>query len=291
MQIINRTNSKDVKSVNKSSSHDTSKIYFYQGSEITFLNGADVMINATQMAKAFGKLPAGWLRTKQSEEYIRTLSAMRNCIPTDLVEVINGGVNYGTWMHQDVAIEFARWLSPAFAIWTNDRIKELLTQGVATIANDDEAILHAMQVLQQRVKDNQQKLEEEKSRRRAIEMQKNVLEGQKEILEKENDTLAPKAQYTDEVLQSTSTFTTNQIAQGLGLTAIALNKKLKDLGVQYYQSRQWLLTAKYKDKGYTKTRVYTYVNRKTDNIETSQTMVWTEMGRMFIHSLRGDGKL
>lgn len=37
----------------------------------------------------------------------------------------------GTWMHEDVALEFARWLSPAFAIWCNDRIKELLLTGTA----------------------------------------------------------------------------------------------------------------------------------------------------------------
>lgn len=30
-------------------------------------------------------------------------------------------------MHEDVAIEFARWLSPLFSIWCNDRIKELIT--------------------------------------------------------------------------------------------------------------------------------------------------------------------
>ena len=36
-------------------------------------------------------------------------------------------------MHEDVALEFARWLSPAFAIWCNDRIKELLTKGTTSI--------------------------------------------------------------------------------------------------------------------------------------------------------------
>lgn len=34
-------------------------------------------------------------------------------------------------MHEDVALEFARWLSPEFAIWCNDRIKDLFRQGVA----------------------------------------------------------------------------------------------------------------------------------------------------------------
>ena len=31
---------------------------------------------------------------------------------------------------EDVALEFARWLSPAFAIWCNKRIKELLQYGM-----------------------------------------------------------------------------------------------------------------------------------------------------------------
>lgn len=35
-------------------------------------------------------------------------------------------------MHEDVALEFARWLSPAFAIWCNDRIKELLMNGTVS---------------------------------------------------------------------------------------------------------------------------------------------------------------
>lgn len=253
------------------------KVFNYQNSEITFANGKSVMVNATQMAKTFGKMPSGWLRTKQSEEYISTLSAMRNCIPTDLVEVINGGANYGTWMHEDVAIEFARWLSPSFAIWCNDRIKELLTQGVTTIGNDDEAIMRAMLILQQRVKDSQQKIQ--------------ILEGESEIQQQEIKSLAPKAKYTDDVLQSTSTFTTNQIAQGLGLSAIALNRKLHAAGVQYRQSGQWILTAKHKDKGYATNRIHTYFNRVTEQTVTTQALVWTEKGRLFIHSLQSDGKL
>jgi hypothetical protein len=44
----------------------------------------------------------------------------------DLLTVRKGGINPGTWMHEDVAMEFALWLSPEFAIWCNDRIKEIL---------------------------------------------------------------------------------------------------------------------------------------------------------------------
>lgn len=34
-----------------------------------------------------------------------------------LIVTTNGGQIQGTWMHEDVALEFARWLNPAFAIW------------------------------------------------------------------------------------------------------------------------------------------------------------------------------
>lgn len=55
--------------------------------------------------------------------------AVRGIPRTDMLLKIQGGGIQGTWMHEDVALEFARWLSPAFAIWCNDRIKELLKNG------------------------------------------------------------------------------------------------------------------------------------------------------------------
>lgn len=130
-----------------------SKSYDYNGYNITFNKGENLMINASEMAKAFGKLPSGWLRNQSVQEFIKELSAMRNCIASDLVQVINGD-NGGTWMHEDVAMEFARWLSPAFAIWCNDRIKELLQVGMtatpatleAMLANPDLVIGLATQV-------------------------------------------------------------------------------------------------------------------------------------------------
>ena len=107
------------------------QIFQYNGSPITFQKGDSVMINATEMAKPFGKLAKDWLSNKSTKEFLSTLSAVRTIPLTDLVEIKQGGNGeQGTWMHEDVAMEFARWLSPAFAIWCNDRIKELLQYGM-----------------------------------------------------------------------------------------------------------------------------------------------------------------
>ena len=103
--------------------------FSYAGSKITFANESGVRVNATQMAKPFGKTPKDWLRTDAAKEFIATLSAVRQICLTGLVIKKQGGNGeQGTWMHEDVALEFARWLSPKFAIWCNDRIKELLSQ-------------------------------------------------------------------------------------------------------------------------------------------------------------------
>ena len=109
------------------------------------------------MAKPFGKSAAHWLRNQSAQEFINELAALRNRNPSDLVQVVNGD-NGGTWMHEDVAMEFARWLSPKFAIWCNDRIKELMQVGFtatpatleAMIANPDLIIGMATQLKQLR---------------------------------------------------------------------------------------------------------------------------------------------
>ena len=96
------------------------------------------MVNATEMAKPFGKRPAKWLELPSTKEFLATLATIRKS-DSEFVKTINGGTTEkgkGTWMHEDVALEFARWLSPAFAIWCNDRIKELLTTGSTAINNE-----------------------------------------------------------------------------------------------------------------------------------------------------------
>jgi anti-repressor protein len=95
---------------------------------------------------------------------------------------------------------------------------------------------------------------------------------------------APKVDYFDTVLQSTSTYCTDQIAKELGMTAIALNKKLAKLDIQFRRNEQWVLTAKHVGKGYTKTNTHTHTG--TDGFpKSTMSTVWTEAGRLFIHNL------
>lgn len=137
---------------------NTPIVYDYKGSKISFANGKNVMINATEMAKSFDKRPVDWLQNQSTIAFLNELSKVRKSTLTDLVQVTKGGNNPGTWMHEDVALEFARWLSPAFAIWCNDRIKELLKYGMTAtqptldemVNNPDLVIRMATQLKQER---------------------------------------------------------------------------------------------------------------------------------------------
>lgn len=93
------------------------------------ING-NVMVNATQMAKAYGVRTHDWLITQQSKDLLKAVAKWRNLASADLQIVIKGGIpqEQGTWFHEDVALLFAQWLSPEFYVACNMKLKELLTK-------------------------------------------------------------------------------------------------------------------------------------------------------------------
>ena len=96
--------------------------------------------------------------------------------------------------------------------------------------------------------------------------------------------LQPKADYTDEVLDSVSCLTTTQIAKELNMTGCELNNLLRTLRVQYRQSGQYLLYADYARLGYAQSRTLR-IRFSNGRVKTHHYLVWTERGRYFIHRL------
>jgi len=105
------------------------------------------------------------------------------------------------------------------------------------------------------------------------------------VLEQRVNELQPKATYYDLILQNKSLLSTSVIAKDYGMSAITLNKKLHELGVQYKQGDIWLLYAKYQDKGYTQTYMHAI-----DAEKSKPHTKWTQQGRLFIYDLlKGEG--
>ena len=96
--------------------------------------------------------------------------------------------------------------------------------------------------------------------------------------------LKPRANYADQVLDSIDCITTTQLAEELGMTDQELNRRLCEMRIQYWQSGQYMLYAKYARKGLAKSRTRTHTT--TDGRLFAEVyLVWTERGREFIHQL------
>lgn len=101
-------------------------------------NGRAIRINPetryvclTDMAKASGKLIGNWNRLQETTAYIEALGRIMRISIIDLVvsQVGNLGEDSGTWAHPKVALRFAQWCSPDFAVQVDIWLDELLTTG------------------------------------------------------------------------------------------------------------------------------------------------------------------
>lgn len=251
------------------------QVFQYNGSPITFQIGKATMVNATEMAKPFGKFPWKWLELPSTKEYIRALSENRSLAYNQLVVSVKGGNDTskrGNWFHEDVALEFARWLSPQFAIWCNDRIKELMRYGMTATTQTIDSILadpeNAIKLLTA-LKDERKKVSD---------------------LESKLNSQASKVEYADNILLSERTYTTTEIAKLLNMSACKLNRLLSEKGVLYRQQNQWLLFPAFHTKGYITTKALCY-NKKDGRISNMFTTVWTDAGKRFICNLIGDNNM
>lgn len=160
-------------------------------------------------------------------------------------------------------------------------LHEIRTKGgyIATKENDsDEDIMARAYVIAQRT------LARREERIRQLETQTEQQAETINLQKKELTVAAPKAEYYDNTLASTTCITTTQVADDLHITARTLNAKLKELGIIYSQSGQWHLKMPYKGWNLAGTRTYNYQSSNGE-ISTSTTLVWNQRGKRFIIAL------
>lgn len=96
--------------------------------------------------------------------------------------------------------------------------------------------------------------------------------------------LKPKADYTDIILNNRGVVTITQIAKDYGMSGRQLNRIMADFGVQYKQSKQWLLYSKYHGCGYTHSQTID-ITRSDGRGDIVMETKWTQKGRLFIYEL------
>ena len=106
--------------------------------------------------------------------------------------------------------------------------------------------------------------------------------GRYELLPREVKQLAAQADYCQQVLLSVNCYTMTQVAKELSMTVYDLTRRLLQRGIIYYQSSQYMLYADFARKGLAKTRTDWRKCRDGKN-RTTVRLVWTELGRQFLH--------
>lgn len=144
--------------------------------------------------------------------------------------------------------------------------------------------LEALKALVSSEEEKQRLAQENKQLEAQTEQQQVTIEIQSEEIKKS----APKINYYDSHLQSVNTQTSTQAAKQIGMDAEKLHKKLKEVGIIYRQSGQWILHSPYSAWGLHSTRTQTYT-RSDGSIGTSVYTVWTTRGVRFIIALHENG--
>lgn len=167
-------------------------------------------------------------------------------------------------------------------------LHEIRTKGgyIATTQNDTPATIlaRAMKVADKVIAEHEKRIKELEEQGRYQEMVIEQKDAQIDAQDKQIKIAAPKAEYYDNTLASTTCITTTQVADDLHITARSLNAKLKELGIIYSQSGQWHLKMPYKGWNLAGTRTYNYQSSNGE-ISTSTTLVWNQRGKRFIIAL------
>ena len=96
--------------------------YIYNDIEVDFLPAGNdtVMVNATQMAKIFGKDLFQFTKSESAKTFIKTCLKPANAGLLGIQneeDLIISKQKSGTWMHRILALKFAAWLDPDFEVW------------------------------------------------------------------------------------------------------------------------------------------------------------------------------
>lgn len=167
-------------------------------------------------------------------------------------------------------------------------LHEIRTKGgyLATTQNDTPATIlaRAMKVADKVIAEHEKRIKEleEQGRRQEIVIEQK--DAQIDAQDKQIKIAAPKADYYDKTLASTSCMTTTQVADDLHITAHTLNRKLQEIGIIYSQSGQWHLKMPYKKWNLAGTRTYNYQSSNGE-VVTKVTLVWNQRGKRFILAL------
>lgn len=256
----------------------------YLGNSIQFkMVDGHVYANANKMAEAFGGSQKlyDWKNSSNTKRYIEALEkAYRKISDTQLIIVKQGGkaTEQGTWIHEKLILNFARYLNVEFELWCDEQIATLLREGKVEIKPKKTSKVDLLMGIVTATGDVELAM--------AVNKYENIyvkpLELENEQQAQKIIELQPKADYCDNILKPNHVFAITHIAKDLGTTPNEVNKILEKLEIQYHGSKlmPWILRAEY---DWLVPQYCDYEDFKNDFMKIPvKNLKWSEKGRMWL---------
>ena len=107
----------------------------------------DGNVNATTMGKANGKQWNDYWRTDRATAYLEALCTETGIPVSSLCLSLKGGSHQGTWIHPQVAVDLAHWISAPFAVWMDGWFLESLQQSAPAPLGTTQPRLREVEVI------------------------------------------------------------------------------------------------------------------------------------------------
>ena len=257
----------------------------YSGSKFSMkVSGGRYMVNATEMAKLFDKRPTVWLKLAETVRLRQALVDDGVFKDTESQVMTSRGPYGATWLEIHLWVQFAQWLSPAFAAWCSQKTVSLMQDGRTSMPADytgDSGVWHKSYNGDRAFSDNlflpvPATYEEALA---VIETQKNTIDRQRDFIVQNQH----KHEHYDITVDGREWFNTTMIAIELGVSPIKLNLFLMDENVQHKADGQWVIAREYKHLRCV--YPYAWYNHKTKYTNVYKIDAWNPQGREYIISL------
>lgn len=245
----------------------------YEDQPISFKHAENGMTytNATEMSRRYDKKPYEWL-VKADTLKFRQFLVEQGITPDLESQIITTRGSMGaTYLEQHLAVEYARWLDPNFAIWMNKTNQELVEQGFVVLKKDSLQTTTSVDEILQQFGIPQTKSE---ALLLAAAYAKKIEEDK------------PKVDYYIEMVENREEFTSTQLALELNISVIRLHQFLVDERIVKYESRKYVVYASH--QALQKDHPYMWTNKQGKTYAYAKAKRWTKAGRDFIIELYKD---
>lgn len=241
------------------------------------------MFCLADVCSAIGIANARNVKTRLDEDDVRLVDTTDNLGRAQQVTFVTESGLY------DVIIRSDSESAKPFRKWVTGEVLPSIrkTGGYIAATNDmtdEEIMAKALLVAQSTIERRDQRIKELETANKQQQAQLEQASCQISEMSKDIDVMKPKAEYYDMLLNNKSTVLTTSIAQDYGMTAIAFNKVLSNLGIQRKVAGQWILYTQYIKKGYMQSKPIT-ITRRSGMKEVKYNSEWTQSGRIFLYGI------